>query len=161
MANISDFQAHFQCDNLFQLFKLTDHVQAMADSGEFFYSDSISRNDNGLSLTIMGEGRWGVDIRAVLDQTINLCTSGQLTDSESGSDFFNQLEFTNSEITYECSNDYFCDEAVDFYGTDYFIDCYWEYITTQLAEDNQESVQDMLDLFAKHGVSIETFNGTQ
>lgn len=114
MANYSDFSITFT-GHLFD-------VRAAYD--EFTSQDYLNYNiseilDNHFTHEpsawhMYGSGRWGIKVELLTALAEKYHLSGEIIDTESGGNFFIQVELTDGEVTYSCNAEYISEEHANW-----------------------------------------------
>ena len=96
MANYSDTYISLTAPNVFafkQLIEDSNIANCLAET----YDEQILSNQ--LTLILNGTSRWAADILAFEEIIIGLLLSGEIVDSEVGSDFFVHKTYENGELS--------------------------------------------------------------
>ena len=150
MANYSDFSITFT-GHLFDVRAAYDEFTSQ-DYFNFKISEIFDNYFTHEPPTwhIFGTGRWGIDVDmfTALAEKYNL--SGEIVDTESGSDFFIQVELTDGEVTYSCNAEYISEEHANWLNDPSFWTESYDYVL-----EEPEEHPEIIEFLSKYGAPNE------
>ena len=147
VANYSDFSIQLT-GNLFNLKAAVDEFTKLAPwnySISEIYHEEFTHEP--LTWSISGSGRWSIETENVVELASKYLLSGTITDAETGSNFFIQIELENGEVTYSCNTEYVSDEHYAYND-----DNIWWYEECSYAIDEPEKYPEVIEFLLKHQI---------